>query len=281
MSASPIGGADRISDGMNIVLVHGILGFREKFGIKYFRSVAEHFREKGWKVLVPLLDPTQGIDFRGAQLRDQITAGFSRGCIDPAGTTHIIAHSMGGLDSRWMLSPANPARIQAKIRSLTTISTPHQGSPIADLIDSPEKLAPFGTLPFGTHPNLLQPALDELGISLNGLRDLTTVYCQKVFTPAFTNDPSVAYFSVAGKGRPRFPGTCRFLALFHQYITALTGQNNDGLVTVGSAQWGTFDANTWPADHADEVGTNLDTIAPSSFPWLAKYDQIVANVAAL
>jgi hypothetical protein len=27
---------------MNIVLVHGILGFREKFGIEYFRGVAEH-----------------------------------------------------------------------------------------------------------------------------------------------------------------------------------------------------------------------------------------------
>jgi hypothetical protein len=26
---------------MNIVLVHGILGFREKFGIEYFRSIAE------------------------------------------------------------------------------------------------------------------------------------------------------------------------------------------------------------------------------------------------
>jgi triacylglycerol lipase len=266
---------------VNIVLVHGILGFREKFGIEYFRGVAEHFQEKGLRVLLPVLDPTQGIDIRGAQLRDQITAAFASGVIDPAEKTHIIAHSMGGLDSRWMLSPANPAAIQATIRSLTTISTPHQGSPIADLIDSPEKLAPFGSLPFGPHPNLLQPALDALGISLDGLRDLTTDYCQKVFTPKFTNNPSVAYFSVGGKGRSEFPGTCRFFALFHQYISALTGQENDGLVTVASAQWGTSDANAWPADHADEVGTNLDTLGGSSFPWLAKYDLIVANVTGL
>lgn len=265
---------------MNIVLVHGILGFREKFGIEYFRNVVEHFREKGFKVIAPILDPTQGIDYRGGQLRDQINAALANGCIDPSQKTHIIAHSMGGLDSRWMLSPVNPDRIQAPIRSLTTISTPHQGSPIADLIDSPEKLAPFGQLPFGPHPNLLQPALDALGISLNGLRNLTTAYCQK-FSATYTNAPTVAYFSVAGTGRSDFPFTCRLFALFYQYILALTGRANDGLVTVPSAQWGQFDSNTWVADHADEVGTNLDSLGPSSFPWLAKYDLIVANVAGL
>ena len=120
---------------MNIVLVHGILGFREKLGIEYFRNVAEHFREKGLKVIAPVLEPTQGIEYRGAQLRDQINAAFANGRLDPSQKTHIIAHSTGGLDSRWMLSPVNPDRIQASIRSLTTISTPHQGSSIADLIE--------------------------------------------------------------------------------------------------------------------------------------------------
>src|SRR5438874_4285553 len=116
---------------MNIVLVHGILGFRTKFGIEYFRGVAEHLTEKGHRVLVPILDPTRGIEFRGGQLRDQIDAALANGSIDPGQKTHIIAHSMGGLDSRWMLSPVNPKHIQTPIRSLTTISTPHLGSPIA------------------------------------------------------------------------------------------------------------------------------------------------------
>src|SRR5579871_54041 len=197
---------------MNIVLVHGILGFREKFGIEYFRGVAEHLRAKGLKVLVSVLDPTRGIAFRGGQLRDQMNTALAQGDLDPGQKTHIIAHSMGGLDSRWMLSPANPSRIQAPIRSLTTISTPHRGSEIADLIDSPEKLAPFPHLPFGPHPNLLQPALDALGISLDGLRDLTTAYCSQ-FSAAYTDDPTVAYFSIAGAGRFRFPETCALFFL--------------------------------------------------------------------
>jgi hypothetical protein len=64
--------------------------------------------EKGFKVMVPILDPTQGIEYRGAQLRDQINAAFANGSIDQSQKTHIIAHSMGGLDGRWMLSPAKP-----------------------------------------------------------------------------------------------------------------------------------------------------------------------------
>jgi triacylglycerol lipase len=115
---------------MNIVLVHGILGFREKFGIEYFRGVAEHISAKGHKVIAPILDPTREIEYRGGQLRDQINAALANGGLDAAQKTDILAHSMGGLDSRWMLSPANPSRIQAPIRSLTTISTPHLGSPI-------------------------------------------------------------------------------------------------------------------------------------------------------
>jgi triacylglycerol lipase len=265
---------------MNIVLVHGFMGFREKFGIEYFRHVAEHFTEKGHRVIAPVLDRTRGIEYRGGQLRDQVNAAFANGSIDPKQKTHIIAHSMGGLDSRWMLSPVNPNRIQAPIRSLTTISTPHRGSPIADLIDAPEKLAPFGQLPFGPHPNLLQPALGELGICLDGLRNLTTAYCTQ-FSSTYTNNPAVAYFSVAGSGRNDFLNTSGLLLLFHHYISASKGEENDGLVTVASAQWGQFDSNKWPADHADEVGTNLDTLGPPSLPWLAKYDLILETVARL
>ena len=40
---------------------------------------------------------------------------------------------MGGLDSRFILSPANPDNIANLITTLTTIGTPHQGSPLADL----------------------------------------------------------------------------------------------------------------------------------------------------
>ena len=266
---------------MNLVLVHGILGFRQKLGVEYFRGVAEHFRAQGVAVLVPELDPTRGIEFRGNQLGDQINNSFNSGLLDPTQKTHIVAHSMGGLDSRYLLSPLSGKQLVGPMRSLTTISTPHQGSPIADLIDKPLELQPFPHLPFRPVGNPLVAALNELGISLDGLRDLTTVSC-KAFSAKYTNRPSVAYFSVAGSGRHGFVPTASALLLFHHYIFASTGKANDGLVAVDSARWGTFDPATWPADHGEEVGYNLDNlILPPPFPYLAGFDRIIASVAML
>ncbi len=150
----------------------------------------------------------------------------------------------------------------------------HFGKSILDL-------SPFPHLPFASARNPLEDALSELGISLDGLRDLTTSVCE-AFSAEYRNHPSVSYFSVAGSGRLGPLPTAAAFLLFHHYIFARTGRPNDGLVTVDSATWGTFDAATWPADHADEVGHNLDNLLmPPAFPYLAKFDQIVSNVAVL
>jgi triacylglycerol lipase len=266
---------------MNIILVHGILGFAKRFGIDYFRSLPQHFRESGLRVFVPELDPTEGVEFRGTQLRDQIQAAFHAGTLDAGEKTHIVAHSLGGLDSRYILSPANPNPLRVPVRSLTTVATPHRGTPVADAIENPAALLPFPHLPFVSVPNLLEPALNTLGISLNGLRDLTTRACQ-VFSEKYTDNLSVSYFSSAGSGRPGFPQTCAAFLLFHQYISAATGQPSDGMVPVPSAQWGTFDSSTWPGDHGEMIGYNLDNLlVPPAFDHVAKYDQIVARAAAL
>lgn len=266
---------------MNIILVHGILGFNRIGIVDYFRGVSEHFREKGLLVLAPQLDPTQGIAFRGNQLRDQIQTAFISRTLDPTQKTHIIAHSMGGLDSRYMLSPANPKPIQVPIRSLTTVGTPHLGSLIADIVDNPALLSPFPGLPFGKPLQPLEPILNALGVSENGLRDLRTGSCQ-AFSAQYVDNPNVSYFSCAGSGRQHFPETASSFLLFHKYISAVTGELNDGLVAVSSAKWGIFDPSTWPGDHAEEVGYNLDNLVlPPAFPYLAKYDQIVSNVVAL
>ena len=114
---------------MNIVLVHGILGFRERFGVEYFNGVKEHLQRPGRKILAPQLDPTGPIRERGEQLRGLIWKAFGDGTLDPAARTHIIGHSQGGLDSRFMLSPKNPNTTPAndlagKVASLTTIGSP-------------------------------------------------------------------------------------------------------------------------------------------------------------
>ena len=252
---------------MNIVLVHGVLGFHRKFGIDYFRAVEAHFQQQGIRVLAPALAPTGGVELRGNQLRDQILEGFRAGALDAAQPTHLIAHSMGGLDSRFLLSPANPGAISLPIRSLTTISTPHFGSPVADVMDEIVEKLP------------LEGPLNKLGISLDCLRDLTTSRCAG-FSQKYIDRPGVAYFSVAGSGRPGLLKTCAIVLPLFELIRLKTGDSSDGLVPVNSAKWGSFDPQTWPFDHPEEIGYNLDHLdaPPVHLPW---YDGILRKLRAL
>ena len=107
---------------MNIVLQHGILGFRTLFSINYFNGIEAHLKEKYQaKVLVTEVGPTAGIVERGKELRQQILDALGINghtpTLNPGDETHIVAHSMGGLDSRFILSPSNPENIADHITS--------------------------------------------------------------------------------------------------------------------------------------------------------------------
>jgi triacylglycerol lipase len=260
---------------MNIVLVHGILGFRNlvELGpiglIPYFRDVAEHFEARGHRVLAVELDKTAGVARRAVQLEDQIAAALGAGGpLDPAQKTHIIAHSMGGLDSRYLLSPANPKPNNLPIRSLTTIGTPHFGSPIADAVDDPHT----------PKPQERHRCSADHEISLDGLSDLRTDRCL-AFSATHLDRPGVDYFCIAGIGRPGLIKTWILFVPLHEFISSHSHEDNDGLVTRSSSRWGT-PVGEWPADHVDEIGYSLPIIPPV-FHHLSKYDEILARLAGL
>jgi triacylglycerol lipase len=116
---------------MNIVLAHGILGFSHLdvplLPLDYFAGLAEFLRNRFQaSVITPAVDPTAGIETRSGMLRASIEAALISGQLQSNEPVHIIAHSMGGLDSRRMIS-TNPF-IEAKgkriaIQTLATIGT--------------------------------------------------------------------------------------------------------------------------------------------------------------
>jgi triacylglycerol lipase len=267
---------------MNIVLAHGILGFGERLGVPYFNGIKQHLEQKQLRVLVTEVDPTASIEVRGNQLGQKIVDALEGGMLDRMQKTHIIAHSMGGLDARFMLSPNNHNNIASRITSLTTIGTPHHGSPVADLlfkaVDGNDPL-PFG-LPFGKVEDRLRKALGKIGISVEGLRDVTTKSMPE-FNAKHPNNNQVRYFSVAGRGRGSFLPTCGALLLTHSLVED-SEEDNDGLVSVTSATRG--DTIIWPADHADEVGHDIDRGPhgePSYFNYRLEYEKLIERVAAL
>ena len=156
------------------------------------------------------------------------------------------------------------------IRSLTTIGTPHFGSPIADAVDNP--LTPQEV------KRAIEAVLAKFDISLDGLHDLRTDKC-RAFSETHRDRPGVDYSSIAGIGRPGFIKTWTLFVPLHAFISLLTREDNDGLVTRSSARWST-PVGEWPADHVDEIGYSLPIIPPV-FSHLPKYDEILARLAGL
>ncbi|RCH81132.1 hypothetical protein CU098_002579 [Rhizopus stolonifer] len=99
--------------------------------------------------------------------------------------------------------------------------------------------------------------------------NLSTDYCKNYFNPNTPNDPHVAYYSYGAKAT--FPSWSVF-NLSSQWIKEKEGIN-DGLVSVESAQWGTY-IKTLEADHWDLNGQRYRWRYAKPFIDKSKFDTI-------
>lgn len=93
---------------------------------KYFKNLESILKHEGYKTLV--CPGTKDQDSRSSVLRAHDCMKLLSK-LDPKTKFHIIGHSMGGIVGRQILH-LNQNKL--KIKSLTTISTPHEGSPLAN-----------------------------------------------------------------------------------------------------------------------------------------------------
>jgi triacylglycerol lipase len=210
-----------------IVLVHGLFGFDQvRLGdwvlADYFPGIAEALRAAGNRVLVPRVSPTGCIAERAAQLKAFIEYA------SPTEPVHVFGHSMGGLDARYMISRLGMAD---RVLSLTTLGTPHRGSPFADWAAS--RLV-----------RVLEPVLDFVGVPSGAFADLTTTAC-RAFNQATPDVPGVRYFAVAGNFRS---GWLTPPWQISAPIVAQAEGPNDGIVSVASATYGE-QTDVWEVDH--------------------------------
>jgi len=239
-----------------IVLAHGIarfdvLGDRilhldntpdpKLDNLHYFKAIRSLLISRGFNVWHSGVPWAAGVKERSQRLRLNVLDVLKK---TNAAKVNIIAHSMGGLDTRHMMfDDRNSGKIHERIASLTTVSTPHEGSPAADWM--------LENLPEVPH------VLKDLGIAAEGLRDLSVAECAR-----FNNDPQVRLFedSFSGRvttyaGQSSLLSTIGVLKPFYMLIKQLQGPN-DGLVSVQSARWRKRDhAGVWSGtDHLNELG---------------------------
>jgi len=240
-------------------------------GIEYFRGLNDHVTKKTPHIpLFPDVSPLASAAERAQQLADQILKKF------PAGPIHIIAHSMGGLDSRVLIGN-DLNGLAGRIASLTTLSTPHHGSPVADALAGPGA---------GDVLRAITGLIDRLGVSTRALVNLTADEANKLPDVVKTN-PGVRCRSYSAGGRPKdflpfapiTPPTSIVLLGPYGFVKSKSkGEDNDGLVTLSSATYGEFQ-RALQCDHADMIGYNLNgPLDPFQFPHLDLYDEIIAKL---
>jgi triacylglycerol lipase len=241
-----------------IVLLHGAAGFDRIGPLTYFFGVADTLEDDGKLVFTTSVDPLQRIEVRAGQLAEQIDQILADTGADQV---HLIAHSQGGLDARFLISSLGYGD---RVATLTTISTPHLGSRLADVA--------LGILP-GPAEDVLGFLVDLLvGGAVGSEQDvigqinqLTERYVVNTFNPANPDDPRVQYFSVGGVTQlnpfvnPFTTDICDPLLVAGFLILRPNGAS-DAVVSVESSRRGQF-LGTVPADHFDEVGQLLGTTA--------------------
>ncbi|KAH8114762.1 alpha/beta-hydrolase [Phellopilus nigrolimitatus] len=287
-----------------IVLCHGLYGYDVRgpssfpiLQLHYWANVLKVLKKKiGAEVIVTGVPGTGSIESR-AERMDKFLRENAFGQ-----DINFIAHSMGGLDCRHLISHVKPEEYRPA--SLTTICTPHRGSPFMDWCSNnigigklrqqakrdgqvppdASNRSPFAfslaSLP-SSFTTLLLSILDSPAYA-----NLSTDYLESVFNPATPDDPRVRYYSVAA--RVKSMSVWHPLWLPKTVVDGVEAQKraqcapeaaareqwgNDGLVSVDSARWGEFLGTLEGCDHWDVRGArgsvgrdgewNMDLSLPS------------------
>jgi triacylglycerol lipase len=218
-----------------------------------FSNLRPFLHERGVESLFPNVEPTGGVTERAEQLRDQVR----RWTDEPV---NLIAHSMGGLDARFLISRLGFAN---RVRSLTTIATPHRGSALADWFCD------------NAHHGLpLLLTLKAFGVNVDGFSDCRPSRCRD-FNARTPNAPGVRYFSYTAAVAP--PRITPVLRRAWNILTPLEGPN-DGIVSVGSARWGE-DLGILGVDHFAQTPDGLFVRPDENFDVLGFYSRLVEDLA--
>jgi triacylglycerol lipase len=231
-----------------IVLAHGLFGFGDLLPgfqpVNYFNDVAKKLQQPDLKIIAPQVNPIGSIEDRG----DELAAAIQKQT-GPEDQVHIIAHSMGGLDARHVITHRND--VSPRIATLVTIGTPHRGSPVADAIA--DRTGPLlNSIP--------QVVADALAKHAGAIENLTTRFCTD-FNAKTPDSGRVRYINVAGDASRG--GEELVLLKLAAKIGNITGEINDGVVTRTSAlRDGNQHLDDWPTDHLGEIGWSLATVVP-------------------
>lgn len=121
-----------------VYLIPGFFGFANLGDFAYFGHVLDALDDLGLprsRVHIVPTHPTASLPVRASRLLRRIQA-----TAEPHDRLHLIGHSSGGLDARLLTTPGvrlpggvDPEPVAQRVASVTTVATPHRGTPSADV----------------------------------------------------------------------------------------------------------------------------------------------------
>jgi triacylglycerol lipase len=241
-----------------VVFCHGMLAtstirMRLPEELNCFAPLKPFLQERACRALFPEVLPTGGVVERAKQLREQIV----RYTDEPV---NLVAHSMGGLDARYLITHLGMAE---RVRSLTTICTPHRGTYLADWVLTNYR---------NRFPLLM--AFEALGVNVDGFRDCRPAVCRE-FNERTPDMAGVHYFSFGGT----VPVSRVSPALRRCWHVLATHEGpNDGMVSLQSARWGEY-LGTVHADHFAQTPDATFVRLNEDFDSLGFCTRLVENLA--
>ena len=211
-----------------IVLVHGIALKDFKF-LKSFGEIDRILKIQGYIVYKANIDSFGSVINNANQLKTEILKILE---IEKVDKVNIIAHSKGGLDAKYMIKNLE---MEDYVASLTTLCTPHKGSPIAtNILKLPKPLTNFTAFwinfwyrLFGDkHPDAYQACLDLQRI--DSIEEEIFSFSSKVYCQSFS--------TIMNKNRDDF--IMGIPLMFSRYFEK--NQSTDGLVPVDSTYFGEY-----------------------------------------
>ena len=211
-----------------IIMVHGI-GFKDLKWFNYWGRIPAELQKNGATVRYGQQEPWGTIASNAEELNKNILELLKDTNSDKV---NIIAHSKGGLESRFVIDEYN---LGDHVASLTTICTPHRGS----------ELIPFlRKLPDGVY-RLICRIMDRFN-TLNGdvssdvyhaSLELHPDFCDE-FNQKHQNLPGIYYQSYASTMKTMWGNS--ILSIPYAVLKAVASPVNDGLVCETSAVWGDY-----------------------------------------
>ncbi|HNY23102.1 MAG TPA: hypothetical protein PKO22_13230 [Treponemataceae bacterium] len=214
-----------------IFLVHGI-GWRSETklnGLRYWDGVTPILDALGVQYCVSSQGAYGLIEDNAATLKEDLERWFA--AHPEVEKVNIVAHSRGGLESRYLVSCMG---MEDRVASLTLLSVPNRGSPVATRllrsVKSQNNVVAMGVDAHGRMQGDLDPR------SYLAARQLTEEYLAE-FNERVPDSPRVYYQSFSGRISPKYPDIV--LSMCCAEIEKTEGEN-DGYVSAKSAAWGTY-----------------------------------------